>query len=350
MPLNGESNSADISVEIPAGIGGISLSIHRAGSSNHILGPNGWQSADYWFNGTPSEANSDSIAWFSLPGQLVEHITYSNYSVFCQRAGNSVKTRTILTGGALVAKPAQTNPTKGDIELPPLPTGFSQAALGSLATVEKTPEVVAEDNASQSANLVRKQPDPSLEDAPKSEASSVEPVVPSIIAETLSTPAESKQDAVFDAPISKQAPIIVAQKPLSNSNLPILLGALVAILLAIAVYFFAFKNTPPANDGGSTPGPIQLNQPVTPPPTSTDKKAPEPVPEPAKEPVKSPAPSEPEKKVTKPSKIESKPATQKSPSNSPAEPVTSSPAPEKSQPVVSPIPDLNRMVNDALKR
>ncbi len=359
LPSGGEANSAEILVEIPSGTGGISLSIHRAGSSNHILGPNGWQSADYWFNGTPSEVNNDNVAWFSLPAQLVEHITFSNYSVFCQRAGNLTKIRTILTGGALVAKPIQANPAKGDVELPPLPKGFSQAVLGSLAAVEKTPELVAqasvvveepalvlEDTEFHSPNVVSEQPAP--EAVPDSAIASVqpemggpsaaEPVVPSRIVETVSTPPEDKL-----------APDTIGQKPGSNLNLPILLGALAVILLAILFYFFAFKESVTNNEGVNAPRPVQTKKPETP-PAPPVQKAPEPAPPSKPEPAKPVAPPEPEKKISKPTAPESKPASKKTSSNSAAEPVTSTPAPEKPNPTSSPIPDLNRMVNEALKR
>ena len=380
MPSGGEANSAEILVEIPSGTGDISLSIHRAGSSNHILGPNGWQSADYWFNGTPSEVNNDNVAWFSLPAQLVEHITFSNYSVFCQRAGNLTKSRTILTGGALVAKPTQANPAKGDVELPPLPKGFSQVVLGSLTAVEKTPEWVAQasvvveesalivkDTESHSPNLVSEQPAPGT--VPDSAIALVQPemggpppaqpIVPSRIVETVSTPPEDKL-----------APDTIGQKPRSNLNLPILLGALAVILLAILYYFFAIKESVTNNEGGNAPRPVQTNKPETT-PAPPVQKVPEPAPPPQPEPAKPVAPPEPEKKVSKPSAPESKPASKKTSnnsivepvtstpasekpnktsSNSTVEPVTSRPAPEKPNSTSSPIPDLNRMVNEALKR
>jgi hypothetical protein len=349
-PSNGEKNSAEISVEIPNGTGDISLSIHKAGSNNHILGPNGWQSADYWFNGTPSEVSKDNIAWFSLPTQLVEHITYSNYSVFCRRIGNTTSTRTILTGGALVAKPSHANVPKGDIELPPLPTGFSQASLGSLAAVDKRPEVSAV------------QPDAVVSPVVDSE-------VQAPIIEQIAAPPEAKQSAVIDAPIPKQAPSSSPEKPLSKSNMPILLGVSAAILLVIAVYFYGLRDTS-KNDGVIS---AQPSAPVNKPefqPTPPVEKAPEP------EPTK-PAPSPtPESKVTKSSASELKQPTKKSPTNTPVEPTKPAPTPEKAQPPVPSVqptntpvepakpapapekaqppapsvPDLNRMVNEALKR
>ncbi len=375
MPSNGEANSAEISVEIPNGTGDISLSIHKAGSSNHILGPNGWQSADYWFNGVPSEMSNNNVAWFCLPAQLVEHITYSNYSVFCRRVGNSTNTRTILTGGALAAKPLHTHAPKGNIELPPLPADFSQEALGSLAAVDKTPESVEEvqavlkapaevpeDHATHSASLTdyTSQPAPVPVPVPKATsevdalqpevlATSVsEPEVPATTTKPISTPPEGQPSPAFDAPMTKQAPFSTTQKPLTNSNMPIFLGVLAAILLAFAFYFFGFRDSP-SNDGASNAQPTAPGKKPETPSAPPVQKAPEP--EPTKPAAPAPAPA-PENKVTKPSAPEVKQPPKKSPISTPVEPASPAPAPapEKAQPPAPSVPDLNRMVNEALKR
>ena len=343
-PSNGEKNSAEISVEIPNGTGQISLSIQKSGSSNHILGPSGWQSADYWFNGTPSELSNDNVAWFSLPAQLVEHITYSNYSVLCRRIGSGTIARTILTGGALVAKPSHANAPKGDIELPPLPTGFSQASLGSLAAVDKTP---------QPDPAPAPEPAPIPEPVPEVVAVQpevlappvAEPELPAAITEPIATPTEPQPRAVFDAPMPKQLPSSTTQKPRSISNLPILLGVITAILMAFAVYFFGFRDSP-SNDGANNAQPSTHSKKPETSPAPPVQKAPEPEPEP--EPVK-PAPAL-VNKVTKPSAPEVKPPPKKSPTNTPVEPAKPAPPPEKEQPPAPSIPDLNRMVNEALKR
>lgn len=368
-PSNGERNSAEISVEIPNGTGQISLSIQKSGSSNHILGPSGWQSADYWFNGMPSEVSNDNVAWFSLPAQLVEHITYSNYSVLCRRIGSGTIARTILTGGALVAKPLHANAPKGDIELPPLPTGFSQASLGSLAAVDKTPKavkeapavaeataVVPEDQSTHNANLIDNTPQPDPAPAPEPahipepvlevvavQTEVLAPKVPAAITEPISTPREPQPRAVFDAAMPKQLPSSTTQKPRSISNLPILLGVITAILMAFAVYFFGFRDSP-SNDGANNAQPSMHSKKPETSPAPQVQKAPEPEPEPVK-----PAPVL-GNKVTKPSAPEVKPPPKKSPTNTPVEQAKPAQQPEKEQPPAPSVPDLNRMVNEALKR
>ena len=324
VPSNGDRNSAEISVEIPNGTGHISLSIQKSGSSNHILGPNGWQSADYWFNGSPSEVSNDKVAWFSLPAQLVVHITYSNYSVFCRRIGHSAHTRTILTGGALVAKPVHASLTKGDIELPPLPTDFSQAALGSLAAVEESdaaPEI------------------PTVQSETVSTLPTAEPKVASHSAETVSAPPASEKAAVFDAPMPKQAPSSTTQQPRFDSNHPILLGLLAVIFLVIAVYFFGFRDTSRNDGANNVQPPVSTMKPET-----TPKTAPETAP------AKPEMPTKDGSKIVKPNLPEVKQAPTKFPSSVTSEPTQSVPTPEKAQPPGSSVPDLNRMVNEALKR
>ena len=356
LPSTGESNSAEISVEIPNGTGHISLSIQKSGSSNHILGPNGWQSADYWFNGTPSEVSNDNVAWFSLPAQLVAHITYSNYSVFCRRIGNSTFTRTILTGGALVAKPVHASLPKGDIELPPLPAEFSQAALGSLAAVEKpdaAPEI------------------PTVQAETVSTHITAVPKVASHSAETVSAPPASERSSVFDVPMPKLEPSSSTQQPRVNSNHPILLGLLALIFVVIAVYFFGFRNTS-RNDGtNNAQPPVSTMKPETAPETPP-KTAPETPPKTAAEtppktaaetPPKTAAETPPKtarakpeiptkdgSNIVKPNLPEVKQAPTKFPSSVTSEPTQSVPTPEKAQPPSSSVPDLNRMVNEALKR
>ena len=324
VPSNGERNSAEISVEIPNGTGHISLSIQKSGSSNHILGPNGWQSADYWFNGTPSEVSNDNVAWFSLPAQLVAHITYSNYSVFCRRIGNSTFTRTILTGGALVAKPVHASLPKGDIELPPLPAEFSQAALGSLAAVEKpdaAPEIPTVQSETVSAHIT------------------AVPKVASHSAETVSAPPASERSSVFDVPMPKLEPSRSTQQPRVDSNHPILLGLLALIFVVIAVYFFGFRNTS-RNDGTNNAQP-----PVS---TMKPETAAETPPKTAR--AKPEMPTKDGSNIVKPNLPEVKQAPTKFPSSVTSEPTQSVPTPEKAQPPGSSVPDLNRMVNEALKR
>lgn len=344
LPSNGESNSAEISVEIPSGIGHISLSIQKSGSSNHILGPNGWQSADYWFNSTPSEVSNDNVAWISLPAQLVAHITYSNYSVFCRRIGNSTSTRTILTGGALIAKPVHASLLKGDIELPPLPAEFSQAALGSLAAVEKpdaAPEI------------------PTVQAETVSTHITAIPKVASHSAETVSAPPASERSSVFDVPKPKLEPSSSTQQPRVDSNHPILLGLLALIFVVIAVYFFGFRNTSKNDGTNNAQAPVSTMKPETEPetpPKTPPKTAPETPPKTALETPPKSVPAKPEmptkdgSKIVKPNLPEVKQAPTNFSSSVTSEPTQSVPTPEKAQPTGSPLPDLNRMVNEALKR
>ena len=336
MPSNGETNSAEISVQIPDGTGHISLSIQKPGSSNHILGPNGWQSADYWFNGTPSEVSNDNVAWFSLPAQLVVHITYSNYSVFCRRIGNSTHTKTILTGGALVAKPVHASLPKGDIELPPLPTDFSKVDLGSLAAV-------GESDAAPEISIFRSEAVSTL--------SSAEPKVASYSAETALAPPASEKAAVFDSPMPKQAPNSTTQQPRFDSNHPILLVLLVVIVLVTAFYFFWFRNTSRNEGANNAQPPVSTMKPETSPKTEQETS-----PKTAQETPPKTAPAKPEmptkdgSKIVKPNLPEVNQASTKLPSSVTSEPTQSVPPPEKAQPPGSSVPDLNRMVNEALKR
>jgi hypothetical protein len=337
VPSNGESNSAEISVEIPNGTGLISLSIQKSGSSNHILGPNGWQSADYWFNGTPSEVSNDKVAWFSLPAQLVAHITYSNYSVFCRRIGNSTSTRTILTGGALVAKPVHASLLKGDIELPPLPAEFSQAALGSLAAVEKpdaAPEI------------------PTVQAETVSTHITAVPKVASDSAETVSAPPASERSSVFDVPMPKLEPSSSTQQSSIKNNHPILLGLLAFIFLVIAVYFFGFRNTAKSDGANNAQPPVSTKQPETAPAKpETAPAKPETAPaKPETAPSKPEMPAKDGSKIVKPNLQEVRQAPTKLPSSVTSEPTQSVPTPERAQPPGPSVPDLNRMVNEALKR
>jgi len=296
------------------------------------LGPNGWQSADYWFNGTPSEVSNDNVAWFSLPAQLVAHITYSNYSVFCRRIGNSTFTRTILTGGALVAKPVHASLPKGDIELPPLPAEFSQAVLGSLAAVEK-PDAVPEI--------------PTVQAETVSTHITAAPKVASHSAETVSAPPASERSSVFDVPMPKLEPSRSTQQPSVDSNHPILLGLLALIFVVIAVYFFGFRNTS-RNDGtNNAQPPVSTMKPETA-PEIPPKTAPEIPPKTA--PAKPEMPTKDGSKIVKPNLPEVKQAPTKFPSSVTSDPTQSVPTPEKAQPPGSSVPDLNRMVNEALKR
>jgi hypothetical protein len=356
LASNGEANSAEISIEIPNGTGDISISIHKAGSSNHILGPNGWQSADHWFTITPIEVNNDHVGWFNLPAKLVKHITYSNYSVFCRRVGSPANTRSILTGGALVAKPSHTNAHKGAIELPPLPAGFPQAALGSFAVVDKTREVLTEvptvlekpavlpqDHATHKLNLFGKTPHSS----PEPEFSPVQPqtIASSVMEPEVTTPVTVPVSTHLEAQPSpaNQAHSSTTHKLGSGSNQHIILGVLAVILLAIAVYFFGFRDTSSVAEGNNTLSPALT-------------KLPEPPPEPAPKselaiPSKTPEPpSVPENKAGKLSAPEVKQPPKESPKTTPIEPAKPVPPLEKVQPAAPTIPDLNRMVNEALKR
>lgn len=328
MPSNGESNSAEISAEIPMGTGDISLSIQKPGSSNHILGPNGWQSADYWFNGTPSEFSNDNVAWFSLPAQLVSHITYSNYSVFCRRSGNSTQIRTILTGGAMVAKPVHVSLPTGDIELPPLPTDFSQATLGSLSAVDEV-------GSAPQISFLQSEAVSSLPTA--------KPKVASRSAENVSASSAAVNAAVFDTSMAKQAPVSTTQQPRFDNNHPILFGLLAFTLLVIAVYFFGFRNTSVNEGANNAQIPVVTMQPETP-----LKTAPESSPE--TPPAKPEMPTKDESKIVESKTPEVKQGPKNLPSSVTPEPTRTVPAPEKEKPPGPPVPDLNSMVKEILNK
>jgi hypothetical protein len=241
---------------------------------------------------------------------------------------------------------------KGDIELPPLPTDFSQADLGSLAAVE-------ESDAAPAISTVQSET--------KSTLLTAESKVASHSAKTVLAPPASEKAAVFDAPMPKQAPSTIAQQPRLESNHPFLLGLLAVIFLVIAVYFLGFRDKS-RNDGANNAQPSGSSmKPETPPktpPETPPKTPPESPPEsppetrpktapetpPKTEPAKPEIPTKDGSKIIKPNSQEVKQAPTKFPSSVTSEPTQSVPTPEKAQPPGSSVPDLNRMVNEALKR
>jgi type IV secretory pathway VirB10-like protein len=169
----------------------------------------------------------------------------------------------------------------------------------------------------------------------------------------------------------KLEPSRSTQQPRVDSNHPILLGLLALIFVVIAVYFFGFRNTS-RNDGtNNAQPPVSTMKPETAPeilpktapeippktaPETPPKTAPETPPKTAVETPPKTAPAKPEmptkdgSKIVKPNLPEVKQAPTKFPSSVTSEPTQSVPTPEKAQPPGSSVPDLNRMVNEALKR
>lgn len=126
LPQN-DNRGANIVLAVPPeGSGTLQFGISRAGQSNQILGPLGWQSADYWFE-TESGELLDGKAMVHLPEQLLNHLSFSNYRVLTRWANGSVTEQTYLQGGDLVsntflgaasrvvAKPASTQDNVGRI-------------------------------------------------------------------------------------------------------------------------------------------------------------------------------------------------------------------------------------------
>jgi hypothetical protein len=337
LPLNGETNYGEISAEIPNGVGEISLSIQRAGSSNQILGPNGWQSADYWFNSTPLEITSQNIGWFRLPTQLLKHITYSNYSVFCRRVNNSNPSRTILTGGDLVSRPSPNGQLKSEIELPPLPSDFSQKTAESLTAIEKISVT-------------------NLEGESKRAISSIH----------TASSSDFKSEQNFAAAIPKETTSNNAGITNTKSKIPVILSFIfLTLLILIGLYLANFNKESTKNDGGNSQasGNSSSNE------TSSAPKNNDPRPVVDASPQKSDDAkprTEPNKKnarttvsnLPKPInqtdqtngnlKTEPIDSTPKSDNAQPAAPENSK-VPEKVNPAGSSIPNINEMVKDALK-
>jgi hypothetical protein len=339
LPPNGETNFGEISAEIPNGVGEISLSIQRAGSSNQILGPNGWQSADYWFSITPLEITSQNIGWFRLPSELLKHITYSNYSVFCRRINNNNPSRTILTGGDLVSRPSPNDQLKSVIELPPLPSDFSQKPAESLTALEKISVTNSEGES--------------------------ERVISSI--NTVSS-SDINSEQSYAAAIPKETTSNNAGITNSRSKMPIVLGFIfLTLLILIGLYWANFNKESTKNDGGNSQasGNSSSNE------TSSTPKLSDPRPvvdvspqksddaKPRAEPNKKnapktvsnfPKPIDQTDQTKGNLKTEPVDTTSKSDKAQPAAPEKKSEIPEKVNPESSSVPNINDMVKEALKK
>ena len=133
-------DGADIQIKVGDGSGDLEFAVHRAGAVDQILGPDGWQSSDYWFV-NKNVAVTDGTAWVHLPQAIVEHITYSNYRLLA-RLGNGGEVRKgILSGGDLIARADLPSVNQG-VELPPLPSGMEPSAASVSAVT--APEAKAE--------------------------------------------------------------------------------------------------------------------------------------------------------------------------------------------------------------
>ena len=181
------------------------------------------------------------------------------------------------------------------------------------------------------------------------------PKVASHSAETVSAPPASERSSVFDVPMPKLEPSSSTQQPRVDSNHPILLGLLALIFVVIAVYFFGFRHTSINDGANNAQPPVSTMKPETAPeilpktapetPTKTVAETP-----PKTAPAKPEMPTKDGSKIVKPNLPEVKQAPTKFPSSVTSEPTQSLPTPEKAQPPGSSVPDLNRMVNEALKR
>ena len=337
LPPNGETNYGEISAEIPNGVGEISLSIQRAGSSNQILGPNGWQSADYWFSSTPFEITSQNIGWFRLPLQLLKHITYSNYSVFCRRINNNNPSRTILTGGDLVSRPSPNDQLKSEIELPPLPNDFSQKPAESLTAIEKISVINSEGES-------------------KKAISSIDTVSSSDI----------KSEQNFAAAIPKEKTSNDAGITITKSKIPIVLGFIfLTFLILTGLYLANFNKASTKNDGENSQASGSSNE------TSSVPKNNDPRPVVDASPQKSddakpriesnkrnarttvsniPKPIDQTDQTNGNLKTEPVDSSPKSDKAQPAAPEKNSKVPEKVNPAGSSVPNINDMVEEALKK
>ena len=113
----------------------------------------------------------------------------------------------------------------------------------------------------------------------------------------------------------------------------------------IAVYFFGFRNTAKSDGANNAQPPVSTKQPETAP--AKPETAPS---KPETAPSKPEMPAKDGSKIVKPNLQEVRQAPTKFPSSVTSEPTQSVPTPEKAQPAGSSVPDLNRMVNEALKR
>lgn len=104
-PQSGASGGAEILLDLPRQGSGLSqFSIQRGGQSNHILGPSGWQSSDFWFE-SECQTVQGNAACVYLPPELVKLLSFSNYKILAKWRGEDETAQTILRGGDVVPHP-----------------------------------------------------------------------------------------------------------------------------------------------------------------------------------------------------------------------------------------------------
>ncbi len=107
VPQSSPSGGAEILLDLPRqGSGLCQFSIQRGGQTNHILGPHGWQSSDYWFE-LECQTFQGKTACVYVGPELVKMLTFSNYRIAAKWRDEAEITQTILRGGDVVPHPIQ---------------------------------------------------------------------------------------------------------------------------------------------------------------------------------------------------------------------------------------------------
>ena len=152
QPTIADSGGADIQIKVGEATGDLEFAVHRAGAVDQILGPDGWQSSDYWFVSKNVQI-AEGTAWVHLSKAIVEHITYSNYHLLARFSKDGEVRKGILTGGDLIARPDKPGVNSG-VELPPLPSSM-QPSLARAASVTVPNEKIPVD--ANASHLVQPQ-------------------------------------------------------------------------------------------------------------------------------------------------------------------------------------------------
>ncbi len=153
QPSTAGIGGADIKITVGEGTGDLQFAVHRAGVVDQILGPDGWQSSDYWFV-NKNVVVKKGTAWVHLPQVIVEHITYSNYHLLARLGKDGEVRRGVLSGGEMIARPDEPRVSSG-VELPPLPTSMqpNSVVADSVAVLDEKIAVDAKASDPLKANV-----------------------------------------------------------------------------------------------------------------------------------------------------------------------------------------------------
>ncbi len=280
--------------------------IQKAGTIDNTLGFNGWQSADHWFTANIDQNSnplSSEMIWVNLEPQIIKHLSFTNYRVSVKRDGGKIHLG-VLTGGVLSSRPDNSNKSSATIskpsglsdELPELPFPISkppvilsEAQELAVSKVDKEPNSVSKGASIVSTDSNSK---PNLPDLPL-------PIQSSSSSNNTTTLPNSSLET------KKRAPL-----------LPII--GLILLILAIAGYLLTQRSTSSSKSDQIIPSssPVDGKQvaPTAAPPA----------------PAQSPPAAPPTQNSAAP----------KSPTNTPAKSASSG----------SDLPDLNKIVKDAVNK